>query len=601
MPVAPPPATTPPGRGLLREFSRLLLVAVVVPVLVLAGLILWQRATATREQFGTHLEAVAESTGHDVDSFLQLHLVPIQLLAERRSAAGTLDDDSAWADDLVRIHRHYPDFASLLVADGTGKVRVIQPELAGRGDVSIADRRYFTEPRSSGRAYVSNAFRGRYLGRAPMVTVSAPVFANGRFGGVIQGAIQVEAFAALRSHWLQARGFEVLLLDRDHTVVHASDGLPYRSLDVLAATDRDRAILSLQRSSDRTKMQRLPGVLRDGGDAYARAVPLQVGWRLLLLVPDRVVAAELRRNTLVILGLLTLVLVGVLTIVRMQMKRLAGSVHDLLDRMQRFALDRASPPVEPQSVPRELAPLADAMNQLAARAHEAYGEVNLSLQQQRHLREELQAVTRRLLTVQEDERRTLSRELHDDIGQAITAIKLGAMAVQTDDDPARRDEILSEIIATTDQTVAKLRNLSLLLRPPQLDTLGLETALRWQADKLFRSGQPTLDLALASLPSRPDPEVELACFRIAQEALTNVLRHAGATHVTLTLAVDAVEGMLRLSIADDGGGFANGSTHGLGLVTMRERAQQVGGTLEIESSEGHGSCIRATLPMHLPG
>lgn len=600
MSAATPPAAPAPGRGLLREFARLLLVAVVVPVLLLAALILWQRATTSHEQFGTHLEAVAEATGYDVDSFLQLHLVPIELLAERRSAAGNLDDQAAWADDLQRIHRHYSDFTSLVVADGDGKVRVIQPELPGDGDISVSDRHYFTEPRRNGRAYVSNAFRGRYLGKAPLVAVSAPLSSNGRFAGIVQGAIRIEAFAALRSHWLQARGFEVLLLDRDQTVVHASEGLPWRSLDVLGSSERDRAILTLQRSSDRTKMQRLPGVLRDGGDAYARAVPLQVGWRLLLLVPDRVVAAELRRNTLVMLGLLVLVLVGVLTIVHIQMKRLGGSVHNLLGRMQRFALESASAPIEPEGVPSELAPLAEAMNQLAERAHGAYGEVNLSLQEQRNLREELQAVTRRLLTVQEDERRTLSRELHDDIGQAITAIKLGAMAVQNDDDPVRRDEILAEIIATTEQTVTKLRDLSLLLRPPQLDTLGLETALRWQAGKMFRSGQPLLQLALSPLPRRPDPEIELACFRIAQEALTNVLRHAGATRVTLTLDTDVDERILHLCISDDGRGFDTGGIHGLGLVTMRERAQQLGGTLDVETAQGGGTSIRATLPMHLP-
>lgn len=599
MPRTGLPAMTPPGRGLLREFARLLLVAVVVPVLVLAALILWQRDTTTREQFGRHLEAVAESTGHEVDNFLRLHLVPVQLLAERRSEEGSLDDSAAWAEDLLQIHRHYPGFTSLLVTDAEGNVRTIQPEIPGLGDISVADRSYFLQPRTTGDAYISNAFRGRYLGGDPLVTVSAPLFRNGRFAGVIQGAIEIEGFAALRSHWLQARGFEVLLLDRDQTVVHASEGLPYRSLDVLGDNARDKAILTLQRASDRTRMQRLPGVLSDGGDAYARAVPLQVGWRMLLLVPDRVVAAESRRNMLVIIVLLALVLVGVLTIVHMQMKRLGGSVHELLDRMQRFALDRASPPVEPDSVPRELAPLAEAMNQLASRAHEAYGEVNLSLQQQSHLREELQAVTRRLLTVQEDERRTLSRELHDDIGQAITAIKLGAMAIQTDDDPERRDEVLAEIIATTDQTVTKLRNLSLLLRPPQLDTLGLETALRWQADKLFRAGQPRLQLALSPLPHRPDPEVELACFRIAQEALTNVLRHASASRVTLTLAVDAEREILRLTIADDGSGFTADGVQGLGLVTMRERAQQVGGVLEIETRQGGGTCIRARLPMHL--
>src|SRR6478672_4744193 len=120
-------------------------------------------------------------------------------------------------------------------------------------------------------------------------------------------------------------------------------------------------------------------------------------------------------------------------------------------------------------------------------------------------REELQTLARRLLTVQEDERRTLSRELHDDIGQQLTAIKLGAIALQDESEPALRAELLAEILATTDQTLAKLRDLSMLLRPPQLDALGLEAALRWQAERMFRSGRPRLSLSLTPLPHRPDP------------------------------------------------------------------------------------------------
>lgn len=209
--------------------------------------------------------------------------------------------------------------------------------------------------------------------------------------------------------------------------------------------------------------------------------------------------------------------------------------------------------------------------------------------------EELQAMARRLLCVQEDERRTLSRELHDDIGQQITAIKLGALALQHDDDAARRAETVAEIVSIADQTVVKLRDLSMLLRPPQLDALGLEAALRWQADVLFRSGRPRLDVELDTLPRRPPPEVELACFRIAQEALTNVLRHARACTVTLRLAVD--DGALSLEIQDDGHGFDPAGAPGLGLVTMRERAHLLGGSLSISSSRDRGTCVRARLPL----
>ncbi|MCR6687115.1 PAS domain S-box protein [Pseudoxanthomonas sp.] len=208
---------------------------------------------------------------------------------------------------------------------------------------------------------------------------------------------------------------------------------------------------------------------------------------------------------------------------------------------------------------------------------------------------ELQAMARRLFSAQEDERRAISRELHDDIGQAITAIKLSAHAVMGEDDPTRRQEDLEAVVETADTTLDKLRNLSMLLRPPQLDALGLEAALRWHAGVLFRNSPVQLDLDIRALPRRPEREVEQACFRIAQEGLTNALRHAGARSIQLALDDDDGRG-LSLRIDDDGRGFEPGQARGLGLVIMRERAQSAGGQLHIETLPGGGTHIRLQLP-----
>lgn len=207
---------------------------------------------------------------------------------------------------------------------------------------------------------------------------------------------------------------------------------------------------------------------------------------------------------------------------------------------------------------------------------------------------ELQAMAGRLFSAQEDERRAISRELHDDIGQAITAMKLSAHAAMAEDDAARRREDLEDVAAIADTTLDKLRNLSMLLRPPQLDALGLEAALRWHAGSLFRHPPVELELDVPSLPRRPEREVEQACFRIAQEGLTNILRHASASRATLSLAGD-VRGLC-LRIADDGRGFDPRHAGGLGLVIMRERAQSVGGRLSIDSSPGAGTRIELLLP-----
>src|SRR5690606_25890980 len=207
---------------------------------------------------------------------------------------------------------------------------------------------------------------------------------------------------------------------------------------------------------------------------------------------------------------------------------------------------------------------------------------------------ELQAMAGRLFSAQEDERRAISRELHDDVGQAITAIKLSVHAAMAEEDAERRREDLQEVVATADATLDKLRNLSMLLRPPQLDALGLEAALRWHAGSLFRNQPVVLALDVAPLPRRPEREVEQACFRIAQEGLTNILRHAGASHVTLALSGD--EESLRLHIRDDGRGFDQAQAGGLGLVIMRERAQTAGGRLSIHSAPGTGTRIELLLP-----
>jgi PAS domain S-box-containing protein len=207
---------------------------------------------------------------------------------------------------------------------------------------------------------------------------------------------------------------------------------------------------------------------------------------------------------------------------------------------------------------------------------------------------ELQAMARRLFSLQEDERRAISRDLHDDIGQAITAMKLSAYAAVDENDEVRRREDLMGVVELADSTVIKLRNLSMLLRPPQLDALGLEAALRWQATMLFRSSQVRLELDIAPLPRRPGNEVEQACFRIAQESLTNAMRHACAGEVTLTLRPQGEQ--LALQVADDGDGFGPDGPRGLGLIVMRERAQTAGGTLHIDSAPGAGTRVSLLLP-----
>ena len=217
-----------------------------------------------------------------------------------------------------------------------------------------------------------------------------------------------------------------------------------------------------------------------------------------------------------------------------------------------------------------------------------------------HLR--LQRLSRRAMEVLESERRYLARELHDEIGQVLTAVKINLESVTRQvTDPALKERLSDSIeIATT--ALNQVRQLSLDLRPAQLDDLGLIAALRGHLDRQASVGQLTARFSAPEQPVRLKPEVETACFRVAQEALTNVLRHGRARNVWLDLSVE--DGVVNLSVRDDGVGFELHGTgdravasESLGLLSMQERIGLVGGKLSVESSPGRGTAIRATIPI----
>lgn len=217
-------------------------------------------------------------------------------------------------------------------------------------------------------------------------------------------------------------------------------------------------------------------------------------------------------------------------------------------------------------------------------------------------KQRLQALSNRMLEMQEAERRHIARELHDEIGQSLTAIKLSvdALARHLHDDPARH--LATEIAAAAGHVLDQVRQLSLDLRPPQLDDLGLRAALHWLVKRHACEGGPVIELEAPEDVPGCTPQAETACFRIVQETLTNALRHADASQVRIELSADA--GHCCLEVSDNGCGFdvtaararaLKGSS--LGLLSMQERAALAGGELSIASGAGDGTCVRARFPL----
>lgn len=208
---------------------------------------------------------------------------------------------------------------------------------------------------------------------------------------------------------------------------------------------------------------------------------------------------------------------------------------------------------------------------------------------------QLETLSRKLIEAQEAERRAVARELHDDFGQVLTALRLNLQRHE-------RDE--SEAIALVDGAIARMRDLAQDLRPPLLDEVGLAASLGWYVEREAKRAGLSFRLELSPLDPRPPIASEVTCFRVVQEALTNVVRHAQARSVEVELR--QTDGALELRVHDDGRGFdvtgarrraALGASQG--LINMQERVALAGGTLEITSSSGAGTTILGRIPWRL--
>jgi len=211
---------------------------------------------------------------------------------------------------------------------------------------------------------------------------------------------------------------------------------------------------------------------------------------------------------------------------------------------------------------------------------------------------EFRRLGRAVWRVQEDERRRLARELHDGVGQNLTAIKhrLAAVAAALPQDHATREALDATIALCTD-TLEDTRNLSRLLRPPVLDDLGLEAALRWLARSQGEASGLAIDVDIGPLPAL-DGDLQTLLFRVAQEALNNTAKHAQARSVLVRVA--ARGGLLQLQVADDGRGCEPETalrSGGSGLGGMRERLRLYDGQLELHSAPGEGTRLRAVVPL----
>lgn len=231
----------------------------------------------------------------------------------------------------------------------------------------------------------------------------------------------------------------------------------------------------------------------------------------------------------------------------------------------------------------------------------AWLEINTDITARKRAEDAARSLSGQILTLQDEERRRLARELHDSVGQLLAAMMMNSAVFQS----LQRDSAFAK--AATDNAIllnqinSEIRTMSHLLHPPLLDEVGLPSALRWYVDGFSERSKIAVDVDIADGIERLGSDMEIAIFRVVQECLTNVHRHSGSSTASLRMA--QADGHIRLEIEDAGKGIplekqldlTSSGKLGIGFRGMRERISQLGGVLEIRSN-GNGTLVSATLP-----
>jgi two-component system, NarL family, sensor histidine kinase UhpB len=306
----------------------------------------------------------------------------------------------------------------------------------------------------------------------------------------------------------------------------------------------------------------------------ALALIVVVGATILVLAPDRVASFRVDAE-----GALVLVLVLLMVAVNVYvLRRIVGPVQTLTALARRVDLTGRGERMPVPTAASEARELAVTFNEMLER-----------------LEAERREATGRVLAGQEAERLRIAQELHDQVGQELTAVLLGLARVEANVSGDLRENV-GEVQEAVRESLEGIRNIAVELRPEALDDLGLESALAVLSERLAeRTG---LRVKLHVDPELPPiaPEVELVVYRVAQEALTNVVRHAATADAELTLEHD--DGTISLTVSDRGRGLVNGGADGTGVRGMRERATLIGGRLAIDANGGAGGCrVRLSAPV----
>jgi signal transduction histidine kinase len=579
-----------------------LMFAVVVPLLAFSAYLVLRSAAHEQEILASTVRERSHAAAAAIDQELNLLRAHLFVLAGSRHLQ---------AGDFAAFHAQASE-----VAKETG-LSVVLKELSGQEIVNTrvpfgeklpiaADLEAINHVVATGEPYISNIVIGA-LAQTPVVAINVPVYDDNRLVYVLGLDIapqlpNILAQLNLPEDWVAA------VVDRQgRTISRNHEAARFVGQSVRAAT------LERFRNADAGWF---PGTSREGIPIYnAFAHIRSAGWVIDIGIPDAILFAPVRRSTMVLVGAGALAVGVALLVASLISRRLARGIGALvtsaerLGRGERVALQPTGTR-ETDAVSKSLYRAAEQLRRSAEARDEAERELRESEQRYRKLAEALTAANEeraellhRTVATQEAERRRIARELHDSFGQYLTALKLAfdAMEPVCAADPTSRQR-LAELKHLTTELGHDCSRMAWELRPTVLDDLGLKNAIAQYIEEWAERSGRQIDLEIVISEQRLAPAIETALFRVLQEAITNVVKHSGADHVSVIL--ETTEGEVRLIVEDNGRGFRLDAAHNvaldkshLGLLGVRERLALLNGSLQIESTPNRGTTVYASVPL----
>ena len=513
-----------------------------------------------------------------------------QLLTALAQLPAVRNGDSATCTMLfTKLLKQYPVYANLGAAQPNGEVFCSVAPLTQ--PISVAGSAWFQRVVQRREFIIGEYQRSLVTGEFTLVLGYPVLDAGDQVQAVVAAALDLGRLNQLAAQARLPAGATLIAVDRNGTIVARYPDPGQWVGKVLPEVPIIKAMLAQGEGT-----AEVPGV--DGIPCLYAFTQVrgasEVGMYVSIGIPTEVAFADAKRR--LVRNLTALGLVSLLMLVAAWIGSDLLVLRQVNGLVRTTKLLRAGDLSARTGLPNgrgELDQLAAAFDNMAEALEQRAAE-------RQQAEEALQILSRQLLEAQENERRHIARELHDEIGQALTAVKINLQAAQRT--PEALVSYLEDSISIVDRTVQQVRTLSLDLRPALLDDLGLVVALRWYVDRQAQRTGFTAQFVADPLETRPRPDIETACFRVAQEALTNVVRHARAQQVRVELRQRDTE--LHLLIRDDGKGFdvrtaqeraAQGAS--MGLLGMQERVWLVGGQIAIESAPAWGTEIRVRFPL----